>query len=126
MARDFSLKELEKIAKEQIRAEKTDELTVANNIIDEYEDDIIKEINEIIIECLKRNETFTEINVCNLRCLKNKGNFKKDIYYFVKLHICRLYKEKGFPIDTGTFNRYSFYIFRSKYAKWRNKLSLFV
>lgn len=125
MAKDFSLKELKKIAKEEIKMEEMKEIDIAKNIIKEYEDRIVDDINEVIIEGLKFNKDVIEINPCKLSCLKDKKNLSSNVRNFIACYFLRLYKEKGFPVDMKFLSMDTFCIFSSKFARWSRKVSLF-
>lgn len=125
MAKDFSLKELKKIAKEEIKMEEMKEIDIAKNIIKEFEDIIVDDINKVIIEGFKYKKDVIEINPCKMSCLKDKENLSSNVRNYITCYFLRLYKEKGFPVDMRFLSVDTFCVFSSKSARWSNKLSLF-
>lgn len=126
MIEDFDLKSLKKIAKEEMEMEKSKELNIAKDIIDNFEEDIIDEINRTIVEALKKDKSKIEINVSKLECLKDRKDLNVDVYSFIMEHFYGYYRKKGFYVDRKMFHRYIFYIFNSRYDKWKHKLYVIV
>lgn len=122
MSKNFSLKSLKKIAKEEIRMEKLKEIKIAKSIIEEFEDRIIDDINNIIINGLKYNKDVFEINPSKMDCLSGRRDLTNDIRIFLMCHFLRLYKEKGFHVEKDVFRNDTFFVFPSRYSKWKHKL----
>lgn len=118
MVKDFDLKSLKKIAKEQLKEEDNKELDIARDIISKFEEDIIEEINEIIVKGLKQNKCKIEINISKLHCLKDRKDLNIRVYGFIMDYFYYFYRKKGFFVSTKLFCKDTFFVFRSRYAKW--------